>query len=257
MLLTTRVTSAIIEDIMEELDEAKIRVALWMSKQNKTKKSICEYLGIPYNTKKLDKIFSEFQDREQRLKVLRENARKTPLTQSQKESIVSRYNNKESLKSIAEDYFISSQKVTSVLKEMNVPLRGRGKKSTGKVEHITQDLDSVIPVNSKVFSSKNNCYGIVKQVYDEAYAEYLQSGKITWVETGWYKNLKEDQEPIEHVHYELYMSYPDGKSMLLNAAKHLIELIHNYIEETGREYYSVYCEDRGFIYASRKDLVLV
>jgi DNA-binding CsgD family transcriptional regulator len=38
----------------EEISEAKIRQAIWMMKQKKTKKSICEHLGISYNTKRLD-----------------------------------------------------------------------------------------------------------------------------------------------------------------------------------------------------------
>ena len=39
-----------------EIPEAKIRQAIWMIKSKKTKKSICEHLGIAYNTKRLDSI---------------------------------------------------------------------------------------------------------------------------------------------------------------------------------------------------------
>ena len=41
-----------------EIPEAKIRQALWMIKSKKTKKAICEHLGIAYNTKRLDNIIN-------------------------------------------------------------------------------------------------------------------------------------------------------------------------------------------------------
>ena len=43
-----------------EIPEAKIRQAIWMLKVNKTKKQVCEHLGIAYNTKRLDTIINDF-----------------------------------------------------------------------------------------------------------------------------------------------------------------------------------------------------
>ncbi len=54
-----------------EIPESKIRQAIWMLKTNKTKKSICEHLGIAYNTKRLDSIINEFHEREARTKELK------------------------------------------------------------------------------------------------------------------------------------------------------------------------------------------
>ena len=34
----------------QEISETKIRQAIWMLKANKTKKSVCEHIGIAYNT---------------------------------------------------------------------------------------------------------------------------------------------------------------------------------------------------------------
>ena len=50
-----------------EIPEAKIRQAIWMLKTNKTKKSICEHLGVAYNTKRIDTIISEFQEKQAKM----------------------------------------------------------------------------------------------------------------------------------------------------------------------------------------------
>ena len=44
-----------------DISETKIRQAIWMQKAGKTKKSICEHLGIAYNTKRLDTIIQDFK----------------------------------------------------------------------------------------------------------------------------------------------------------------------------------------------------
>ena len=49
--------------IKADIPEAKIRQAIWMLKVNKTKKAVCEHLGIAYNTKRLDAIIQNFHDR--------------------------------------------------------------------------------------------------------------------------------------------------------------------------------------------------
>ena len=41
-----------------EITEAKIRQAIWMIKAKRLK-SLCEHLGIAYNTKRLDAIIQE------------------------------------------------------------------------------------------------------------------------------------------------------------------------------------------------------
>jgi hypothetical protein len=59
---------------MAEITEAKIRQAIWMIKAKKTKKSICEHLGIAYNTKRLDQIINDFYAKEEREAELKKKA---------------------------------------------------------------------------------------------------------------------------------------------------------------------------------------
>ena len=42
------------------IPEAKIRQAIWMLKKNKTKKVVCDHIGISYSPKRLDTIIEDF-----------------------------------------------------------------------------------------------------------------------------------------------------------------------------------------------------
>ena len=58
-----------------DISEAKIRQAIWMIKAKKTKKAVCEHIGIAYNTKRLDAIIQEFHDKQKREAELKKKAR--------------------------------------------------------------------------------------------------------------------------------------------------------------------------------------
>lgn len=122
--------------VQQEIPEAKIRQAIWMLKQKKTKKSVCEHLGIAYNTKRLDTIIQDFKDKEAREKRLKEKAKNTPLTEADKKSIIKDYLNGEAQSAIAKQFYISPQRVKKVLLENNVPIRSRKKNEPAKTEHM-------------------------------------------------------------------------------------------------------------------------
>ena len=119
-----------------EIPEAKIRQVLWMIKTGKTKKACCEHLGIAYNTKKLDSIIEEFHKRLEREAALKKSAKTKIFTQAEKDQISKQYLNGDTQTSIAAQYFISPQRVKNILLETNTPIRGRGKNSVPKVDHI-------------------------------------------------------------------------------------------------------------------------
>jgi hypothetical protein len=144
---------------------------------------------------------------------------------------------------------------------MNVPIRGRGKKSEAKVDHIKQDLEVKFNKNEKVFIAKYNCFGIIHTIYDEDYLEFLENGRQRYQEL---KPFKPDIhgmagnhfEPALGVHYEIYWQLDDGSEIKLEAMKRLRERIIKNIEETGREHYLVWRDDEqgGFYYFTRDNL---
>ena len=126
---------------LPSIPESKIRQAIWMLKKGKTKKVICEHIGISYSPKRLDSIIEDFHKRIEREKALKAKARFKKFSESEKLSMADDYLTGEGLTAIGQRNFISPQRVKKFLMELNVPLRGRGKKSKAKVDHIIQDLE--------------------------------------------------------------------------------------------------------------------
>lgn len=244
-----------------EISEAKIRNAIWYLKSGKTKKFVCEFLGIAYNTKKLDSLIEDFHKKNEREAELKKAAKTKVFTQREKESIAKQYLAGEAQSTLAKQYFISPQRIKSILMEMNTPIRGRGKNSEAKVDHIVQDLEVKFKAGDKVFLAKYNCFAIVHQVYDEEYLEYLENGRQRYVELYPFKPNKfgmagRYSEPEQGVHYEIYWVLEDGTEYKLSAMKTVRNRIMEKIEETGREYYMVWRDDGDncFLYAMRDEL---
>jgi len=230
-----------------EISETKIRQAIWMMKANKTKKSICEILGIAYNTKRLDAIITEFRDKETRIADLKKKRSKTPFTQSEKLDIVKDYNSGESQSAISERYFASPTRIKSVLIEMNVPLRARSKKGEAKVDHVIQNLDDILVKGSRVFIPQINSFGTIKEVYDEDWIDYYRHPtKRRYVEIQNMEKLRkkfgEDFEGTEDNHYNIYWCYDNGTEWKEYAIKDRIKDVESIIEKTGREHYLIWVE---------------
>jgi hypothetical protein len=231
----------------QEIPEAKIRQAIWYLKTSKTKKFVCEHLGIAYNTKRLDKIIEDFKAKETREKELKEKAKNTELTAIVKKDIVSSYLNGEAQSAIATRYYISPQRVKTVLLESNVPIRARAKNAPAKTEHIVQDLDVKFRERDKVFYGVENCFASILTVFDEEYAEKLRQGRQRWVELLPWKEGGRHPNPVLDVHYQIYWELEDGSSWKLNAIKEHIKRVENLIADTGRETYEVWIEgDHAF-----------
>jgi hypothetical protein len=244
-----------------EIPEAKIRNAIWYLKTGKTKKFVCDFLGMNYNTKKLDSIIEEFHRKNEREAELKKAAKTKIFSAKEKEIIAAQYLAGEAQSTLAKQYFISPQRVKAILMETNTPIRGRGKNSEAKVDHIVQDLEVRFKAGDKVFLAKDNCFAIVHTVYDEEYIEYLENGRQKYVEIYPFKPDKfgmsgRFSEPQEGVHYEIYWLLDDGTQMKIHAMKAIRDKIMRNIEETGREYYTVWRDDGDscFIYAMRDEL---
>tara|TARA_Y100000034_G_scaffold136800_1_gene215899 strand:+ start:23594 stop:24304 length:711 start_codon:yes stop_codon:yes gene_type:complete len=225
-----------------EIDEKKIRVAMWELKSGKTKKQACATLGIAYNTKRLTKIIDDFKNKDVRDKELREKAKTTKFTDSHVKNIIQSYTEGDSVTAIADLYHVSFTRIKKVLLDNNVPLRARGKKAKPKTEHIIQDLDVKLIKGDKVFVSKKNCYGIVEQVFDEDYIEEMSDGysKAVYIR--------------DNIYEEYWVMNNKMTSWKTRALEHHLKSLENLIVETGRECYQVYCNDIGFLTTKRENL---
>jgi hypothetical protein len=210
-----------------DIPEAKIRQAIWMLKVNKTKKQVCEHIGIAYNTKRLDTIINDFHEKNKRIADLKAKARVKKFSLEEKKSIAESYLNGEAQSKLAEQFYISAARIKKILIEMNVPLRARGKNKPANVEHVVQDLEVRFKKGDKVFLAKENCFAIVKEVYDED-PKTGMAGRYF--------------EPQAGVHYEIYWMRQSDTSpkFKLDAFLHHRDKISKIIEETGRESYLIY-----------------
>jgi len=244
-----------------EISEAKIRNAIWYLKTGKTKKFVCEFLGMPYNTKKLETIIEEFHKKQEREIELKKAAKTKKFTLEEKKAIANQYLAGEAQSTLAKQYYISPQRIKTILMEMNTPIRGRGKKSEAKVDHIVQNLEIKFKPGDKAFLAKYNCYVSIVKVFDEEYLDYLETGRQRYIELYPFKPDKygmagKYSEPAQGVHYEIYWVLEDGTEFKLSALRSIRTRIMDTIEETGREYYTVWREDDSncFLYAMRDEL---
>jgi predicted transcriptional regulator len=241
----------------QEIPEAKIRQAIWYLKTGKTKKFVCEHLGIAYNTTRLTKIIEDFKAKEVREKELKEKAKNTALTEATKKDIVNSYLNGEAQSAIATRYYISPQRVKTVLLESNVPIRARAKNAPAKTEHIVQDLDVKFKLRDKVFYGSENSFATITEVFDEEYADKLRQGRQRWIELLPWKEGGKHPEPVVDIHYQIYWELEDGSTWKLDALKRHIKRVEQLIADTGRETYEVWIEsDHAFrkIFVPRADL---
>lgn len=240
----------------KEIKDSDIRICIWQLKVGKTKKAACQTLGITYNTKRLVKIIQDFKDKEAKTEELKKKARNKTLSDSAKKEIAKDYQSGESVSGISERLYLTSPRIKKVLLELGVPIRGRGKKTPAKTEHVKQDLEVKFVINERVFVSNKNCFGIIKQVYDENYIEEMSDGytKIVYLLTK--KNSNEELK--EGIHYEIYwITHKDeGTYWKVKAFQQHIKKIENNLVDTGRENYEVWLDNDygGFYEIHRNNL---
>jgi hypothetical protein len=242
---------------VEGIQEADLRVALWMSNSGKTKKSICEYLKINYNTARLNKILNGFQEALKREEELKKAARGKKFTDEEKELIARRYVEVGSMAKVAEEYYVSPAKIKTVLLEKQVPIKSR---KTVLVDHIHQDLDMPFNIGDIVFSKPHKTKCQIKQKYDETYIEYLKNGSIKTVDNPYVK--KTDEEEQENIHYTVYWILEDGTNAgLLSSIQSTIKSIETNLVQEGQEFYKIKVEntdgDEYYAFCKRGDLFKV
>ena len=241
----------------QEIPESKIRIAIWELKKGKTKKHVCETLGIAYNTKRMEGIIQDFRDSLDRDARLKKQAKERGITEAMKSEIINSYvDSGEAISVIAKRLYISFVKAKAVLVENKIPIRARGKHKEGKTEHVTQDLDVKFNKKEKIFYRPESCYGRVLEVYDEDYIDELKDiVKEQYIEV--IKNVKNDIDTVEGVHYEVYYTLANGQEWKRKALQYHIQSIETLIEETGREYYKVWLDEptlAGFRLVARNTL---
>lgn len=240
--------------MIDDIPEAKIRNAIWYLKTGKTKKFVCDFLGITYNTKKLDNIISSFREEQSRTEVLKEKNKKKVFSTLEISFMVKSYIEGQSLSSLAEEYHISTYRVKKLLTDAQVPIRSR---SSTKVEHIVDDTSKQVNKGQKIYMPNKECYAVVDTVYNEDYLYVLDRAATIKVDTYPFTAKSRFKQPQQGIHYEYYKELRDGSIMKFSAWKDLRDSILKSLEEYGKEYYRVWRidDEKCFYYAKRDEIL--
>jgi hypothetical protein len=243
--------------IIDGISEADLRVAVWMSNQGKTKKAICEYLKIKYNTTRLAKLLEQFKQELDRQADMKKAARGKKFTDEEKDLIVKRYIEVGSMAKVADEYYVSAAKIKNILLEKQVPIKSR---KTVLVDHIHQDLDTAFNIGDIVFSRLHKTRCEIKQKYDEDYVEKLKQGSIKTIDNPNVPIINEEE--IENVHYNVYWILEDGTNAgLLSGVQSTIKSIEKNLAQEGQEFYKIKVEgtdgEEYFAFSKRGDLYKV
>jgi hypothetical protein len=265
----------------EEVQESKIRQAIWYLKEGYTKKKACEVLGIAYNVSRLDKIIKEFEERQIRLEQLKTKMKNSEISEEVKKSIAREYMEGKPKSKLAEEYYITTYRINKILIEMQVPLRGKGKKSETKVAHIKNDTTKKLAVGEEVFYapqypiwideegkkyfSHEACRATIVKIYDEDFISIWEEGAVAeeikwepWInmESPVFKKRWPDG-PVEGQHYKVYYQNVEGEWMDRRLIESEITSRLNILTKYGQTGYQIYCKSDdhpGYYFAVRDEL---
>lgn len=112
----------------DRLTDANIEKVIKMLSAEKpiTKKAACEFLGIAYNTTRLDELCRKFTDKKNFREQMYQKKKGTALADEEIRHIASGYLSGETLTDIANSTFRSVQLVKSVVEQLGLPTREVG-----------------------------------------------------------------------------------------------------------------------------------
>jgi len=224
------------------IKEADVRIVKWMLKKGKTKKACCQYLNIAYNTKRLEKIIQDFEDKVEREAELKKKAKTKVFSDTEKSNIAKRYIEGEAISAIATSFYMSSPRIKKILIEKNVPLRGRKKRSEVDTDHVVQDLEIQISVGDKAQYIKTGEFVVIKQVYDENWVDYFSDAdnfEEKFVRLCEPSNKYADYGDVEDIHFNVYYEYKNGDTWKRLAIQEKLKAVSNNIVNNGLEQYQV------------------
>lgn len=103
-------------------------IAQQMLEDKETKKSICEFLGIAYNTKRLGTILDNHEADKLREVELRKQKRRTACTKEEKVSMIEDYLSGDSITKLSESYYRSTSYIRHQLEMAGALLRSNSAK---------------------------------------------------------------------------------------------------------------------------------
>ena len=106
-----------------EVDDKKIPAAIQMLDEGSTKKDVCAFLGIAYNTARLGTLIEEYISGVERSKEQRRLRRGKPVSQDEVVNAIEAYMSGDSISDIANRFYRSEVMIKSILEKHGALLR--------------------------------------------------------------------------------------------------------------------------------------
>lgn len=106
-----------------EVDDKKIPAAIQMLDEGSTKKDVCAFLGIAYNTARLGTLIEEYISGVERSKEQRRLRRGKPVSQDEVVNAIEAYMSGDSISDIADRFYRSEVIIKSILEKHGALLR--------------------------------------------------------------------------------------------------------------------------------------
>ena len=106
-----------------EVDDKKIPAAIQMLDEGSTKKDVCAFLGIAYNTARLGTLIEEYISGVERSKEQRRLRRGKPVSQNEVVNAIEAYMSGDSISDIANRFYRSEVMIKSILEKHGALLR--------------------------------------------------------------------------------------------------------------------------------------
>lgn len=159
-----------------DVDMSKIPQAIIMLENKETKKAVCEFIGIPYNTTRLQKLIDTFIEDKNREAEQRKKRRGTAITSIEITNMIEAYLlDNEPISVIAKRFYRSEALIKYTLERNGVLFKAKSTPNPMKPSMLPEEcIQEEFHVGETVWVPGYNCVGeIMKHHGDGAYRIYL------------------------------------------------------------------------------------
>jgi hypothetical protein len=157
-----------------EVDSKKIPTAIQMLDDGATKKDVCAFLGMAYNTTRLGVLIEEYLSGVERDKEQRKKRRGKPISQDEVVNIVEAYFADDSISDIANRFYRSEVMIKAVLEKHGALLRDNKADPLNPSFLPDNAVAESFEIGEHVWVAAYNCVGEIRaKCGEEGYRVYL------------------------------------------------------------------------------------
>ncbi|MCP3899158.1 MAG: hypothetical protein GY707_05540 [Desulfobacteraceae bacterium] len=153
----------------EDFSDDKIEKVISLLAKGETKKSCCDFLGMHYNTSRLNKVVQNYKEKKELQKNMRKSLRNKAIDKQDITYICQAYLDGEPLSEISNNIYRTTAVVKNVLERYGIPLRNASNNYYNPI-FINDETPDDYMTGDLVFSARYNSMAeIIRKVKDGVY----------------------------------------------------------------------------------------